>query len=99
MIEEKPGSIAELVAAMSPAIYQNLKQAIELGKWESGETLSTEQTEYCLQAIIAYESKYVELENRIGYIEKTGTNRTPCADTPATIASDRNADSTDEVSK
>ena len=70
MINSKPNSLAQLVAGITPDIYQKLKAAVELGKWDSGDSLSQEQTENCLQAIIAYENANIEPQHRVGYIKK-----------------------------
>ena len=40
---DKPESIDALVDAMTPTIYENLKTAVELGKWGDGARLSPEQ--------------------------------------------------------
>ena len=62
----KPGSIEDIIGAISPAVYDNLKQAVELGKWSNGVMLSKTQVEYCMQLIILYESKYVSDDEKIG---------------------------------
>ena len=90
MTDKKPETVAGLVASMKPEVYQKLKLAVEIGKWESGEQLSQEQTAYSLQAIVAYESKFVEPEHRIGFIKKTSLNKTPCEKALAAITTDRN---------
>lgn len=46
-----------LLRAMTPEIYERLKQSVETGKWLDGEALSAEQKETCMQAIIMYQSK------------------------------------------
>ncbi|MCK9503019.1 MAG: YeaC family protein [Porticoccaceae bacterium] len=58
----------QLIATMTPDIYENLKRAVELGKWPNGERLSPEQRETCLQAVIAYDHKHKPQEERVGYI-------------------------------
>ena len=40
---------------ITPEIYLNLKQALELGKWADGRKLTPEQKETCMQAVIAWE--------------------------------------------
>ena len=61
-----PGSFEDIIGAISPAIYENLKQAVEIGKWSNGVILSKTQVEYCMQLIILYESKYVSDDEKIG---------------------------------
>lgn len=58
----------QLLDSIDPSIYQNLKRAIELGKWPDGRALSKEQRELCLQAVIAYEVKHLPEDQRTGYI-------------------------------
>jgi uncharacterized protein YeaC (DUF1315 family) len=73
---DKPDSIDALVDAMTPTIYENLKTAVELGKWVDGTRLSPEQVESCLQAIILYESKNLPESERIDSSIPTGCSNT-----------------------
>ncbi len=61
-----PDSLEQLVASMTPEIYENLKQAVELGRWADGVRLSEEQREQSLQLVILYEAKWTPEENRVG---------------------------------
>ena len=60
-----------LIDRITPEIYENLKQAVELGKWPNGEPLSKEQRESCLQAVIAWDIKHKPEEQRVGYVNTT----------------------------
>ena len=73
---DKPESIDALVEAMTPTIYENLKTAVELGKWGDGARLSTEQVKFCLQAIILYETKNLPESERIDSSIPTGCSST-----------------------
>jgi len=73
---DKPESIDALVEAMTPTIYENLKTAVELGKWGDGERLSPGQVESCLQAIILYETKNLPESERIDSSIPTGCSST-----------------------
>ncbi len=73
---DKPESIDALVEAMTPTIYENLKTAVELGKWADGARLSPEQVESCLQAIILYETKNLPESERIDSSIHTGCSST-----------------------
>jgi uncharacterized protein len=53
---------------ITPEIYENLKLAIELGKWGDGRKLSPEQRDLCMQALIAWEIKNLPEEQRTGYM-------------------------------
>ena len=66
LLNIKPGSIEDIIGAISPAVYENLKQAVEIRKWSNGVMLSKTQVEYCMQLIILYESKYVSDDEKIG---------------------------------
>jgi len=53
---------------MTPEIHQQLKTAVELGRWENGEKLTELQKANCLQAVIAYDRQYMDPEQRVGFI-------------------------------
>jgi len=61
----------QLIAKITPEIYQNLKTSIEIGRWPSGEKLTEEQQANSLQAVLAYEihANIPETE-RVGYIDR-----------------------------
>ncbi len=60
-------SLAELIDEITPAIYDNLKTAVELGKWPDGKKLDSQQLENCMQAIILYEARNVPEQDRTGF--------------------------------
>ncbi|HEY7883865.1 MAG TPA: DUF1315 family protein [Cellvibrionaceae bacterium] len=60
--------LQQLLGSLSPAIYHNLKRAVELGKWPDGKRLTSEQIELCMQAIIVYEHKHFPTEQHSGFI-------------------------------
>lgn len=61
-----PSSVDELLDEITPAVYESLKTAIELGKWEDGSRLSAEQLEHSMQVVILYELKHVPESERTG---------------------------------
>lgn len=61
--------LQQLLSSLTPDIYQNLKRAVELGKWPDGNRLSSEQRQLCMQAMIAYEQNNLLPEQQTGYIE------------------------------
>ena len=63
-----PNTLQELLDSMTPEIHQQLKTAVELGRWENGDRLTEEQKANCLQAVIAYDSEYMNPEERVGFI-------------------------------
>ncbi|CAI0779673.1 Protein of uncharacterised function (DUF1315) [Serratia marcescens] len=48
--------VKDLIAAMTPEIYQRLVQAVELGKWPDGVALTPEQKENSLQVVMLWQS-------------------------------------------
>lgn len=52
--------IEQMIAAMTPEVYDKLKTAVELGKWADGTALTAEQKEHSLQAVIAYQALQME---------------------------------------
>lgn len=69
-------SFDELIDRLTPEIYQQLKTAVEIGKWPNRQALRKEQRELCLQAVIAYEKKFLSEKERTGYVppKKTACN-------------------------
>ena len=61
-------SFIDLIQNITPDIYQNLKTAIEIGKWTDGRRLTKEQRELSMQMLIAYETMNLPPEERSGYI-------------------------------
>ncbi|MFL0809546.1 MAG: YeaC family protein [Agarilytica sp.] len=68
--------IDQVTSALSPDIIDRFKRAIETGKWPDGKTLTDEQKEICMQAVIAYEHKHLGETDRTGYVPP---KETPCA--------------------
>ena len=60
----------QLIATMSPEIYQSLIRSVELGKWPDGRTVTPQQRENAMQAIIAWGESHLSEQDRVGYIEK-----------------------------
>jgi uncharacterized protein YeaC (DUF1315 family) len=63
-----PTSVKELIKNITPEIHRQLKIAVGIGRWETGDKLSEEQKALCLQAIIAYDEYYLEPESRVGFV-------------------------------
>ncbi len=59
----------QLLAQMTPEIYQRLKQAVELGKWPDGRQLSQEQKDTCMQAVLHYQAMHLPSEEHSGFIK------------------------------
>lgn len=68
-------TLEKMLEALTPDVYQRLKQAIEIRKWPDGRNVSEEQLQLCMQAVIAYEHKNLPPEQRTGYVPP---KTTPC---------------------
>ncbi len=56
-------NVEKLLAAITPETYENLKLAVETGKWLNGVKLTEQQREDSLQLVLAYQAK-VEQSNQ-----------------------------------
>ena len=72
-------TVEEMIELINPEVHRNLKTAIELGRWANGDKLSQQQREHCLQAVIAYESRHLEQEDRVGFIDTSKLKKNPRA--------------------
>lgn len=62
-------AVNNLISNISEAIYQEMKVALELGRWNSQKPLTEQQKAICLQAIIAYEARHLNEQERTAYIQ------------------------------
>lgn len=53
-------NVEQLLTAMTPDVYERLRQAVETGKWPDGNVLSDEQKENCLQAVLLYQARVAQ---------------------------------------
>ena len=60
----------KLIENMTPDIHLSLKRAIEIGKWPDGKIVTAEQRSLCMEAVIAYDNKFLREERRVGYIDR-----------------------------
>jgi hypothetical protein len=60
----------DLVEQITPELYATFRRSLELGRWPDGRTLTPEQRESCLQAVIAYDRLHYPQEERVGYIDR-----------------------------
>ena len=61
-------NLQDMLQMITPEVYDNIKRAVEIGKWRDGTKLDTSQRELCMQALIAYEQEHLPEEERSGYI-------------------------------
>ncbi len=50
--------INELVASMTPEVYQRLATAVETGKWPDGVALTPEQKENSMQLVMLWQARH-----------------------------------------
>lgn len=48
----------EVMAVLTPDIYQRLATAVELGKWPDGVSLTQEQKDNCLQMVMLWQARH-----------------------------------------
>ncbi|WP_019613526.1 YeaC family protein [Psychromonas ossibalaenae] len=51
-------NLTEYAKNISPSLYEQLKQAVETGKWLDGNELTESQKEHSLQLVLAYQSEF-----------------------------------------
>lgn len=78
-------SYQQAIANMSEEVFLNLKTAVETGKWPDGKTLSVEQKEHAMQAVIAYSQMHLSPEQQVGAIDKGHKEGDQCDDKPDTM--------------
>ncbi|CCG87427.1 YeaC family protein [Erwinia piriflorinigrans] len=47
----------EMIASMTPEVYQRLVTAVETGKWADGVALTPEQKEHSLQLVLLWQAR------------------------------------------
>ena len=65
-LDTPPVTINELVGRMSPEIYEKLKEAVALGRFNEQERMSEELLGQCMQLLILYEAYHLESHERTG---------------------------------
>lgn len=50
-------NLEQMLAGITPEVYENLKYAVETGKWQNGKALTPEQRENSMQLVMAYQAK------------------------------------------
>ena len=50
-------NLDQMLASITPEVYENLKYAVETGKWQNGDKLTDKQREDSLQLVLAYQAK------------------------------------------
>jgi uncharacterized protein YeaC (DUF1315 family) len=66
------------IQSMSIETYQNLKRSVEIGRWPDGKSLSPEQRQHAMQAIIAWGQLHLPESEQLGHINKAGKEGDQC---------------------
>ncbi|MEP0203046.1 MAG: DUF1315 family protein [Halioglobus sp.] len=77
----------QAIDKMSPEIYENLKKALEQGRWPDGRPMTSQQREHALAAVIAWGELHLPEHERVGFIDrgkKTGAFEAQTRETPLT---------------
>ena len=71
-------SMQAVLDSITPEIHENLKSAVETGRWANGDRLTPQQLEHSLQAIIAWETRHLPEHQRVGYIDTSALQKSHC---------------------
>ena len=63
-------TVNELVESLTPKMAQDLKRAIELGKFPDGRIVSEAQRELMLEAVILYDAAKLPEDERTGFVHR-----------------------------
>ena len=72
----------QVATDMSVEVYQQLKTAIEIGRWPDGKKLSDQQKQISLEAILRYEHQHLPADQRTGFLPPKNvatTQHTACS--------------------
>lgn len=64
----QPSKVDAILETMSEDIYQRFRTAIETGKWPNGQSLTQEQRQTCMEAVIVYEHANLAEQERTGFV-------------------------------
>lgn len=70
----------QVIETMTPAVYESLKRAVEIGKWPDGRTLTPGQRSEALQAVIAWGKMHLSAPEQVGYIDSKHKAGDSCDD-------------------
>ena len=70
----------QMIETMTPEMFQNLRRAVEIGKWPDGQKLTPEQRENAMQAVIAWGQCHLSEQDQVGFIDKGHKEGDDCDD-------------------
>ena len=71
MSNARPQDFASAAAQLDRPTYENLRRALEHGRWPDGRVLDARQRELCLEAVVTWETAHLPEEQRSGFV-RTG---------------------------
>lgn len=90
---------SQTVASLTPQMIAKLKTAIELGRWENGDKLTSEQVESAMQAVMLWEAQNIgNKDNQPFVVDKNGELYTGKGESHK-VASDNKIDETSIIVK
>lgn len=57
-----------MLEALTPELIARFRDAVATGRWPDGRTLTAEQRETCMQAVLLWEHEHLPAEERTGYM-------------------------------
>ena len=69
----------QLIAQLTPQVYQRLKAAIEIGKWPDGRVLTADQKASCMEAVLRYQAMKLDPNQHSGYMTDVCASSTSSA--------------------
>ena len=69
MTNHGPGEFASAAAQLDRPSYENLRRALQIGRWPDGRALDGRQRAICLEAVATWEVANLPPEQRSGFIE------------------------------
>ena len=70
----------QMIESMTRSTYNDLRRAVELGKWPDGQPVTPEQRQNAMQAVIAWGERYLPADERVGFIDKGHKDGDRCDD-------------------
>ena len=74
-----------MLMSLSAQQYQALKLALEQGNWPDGRLLTAQQKSYCMEAVIHWEARNLEADQRTGHIDLGSKADGDACDEPAIL--------------
>lgn len=53
----------DLLKAMTPELYERMREAVETGRWPNGEALTAEQKENAMELVMVYQARKLDQQD------------------------------------